>query len=233
MNIKKVILVLLIISPFTLQGCAQWAAVEGVLLVGHLIDEITDEPTKKGTVSKKVEKTDTTNFKEEYNKGLRYYEDQNYKSAYSIIYPLALKDYKHAQALLGVMYDNGNFVSQDMTTAISWYKKAGYQGSKYAQYNLGEIYRNGDGVRKDLAEARRWYEEASNQGDSDAQYTLGVMYFMGDGGNQSYRDAVKWFSFSGKQGNKDAKEWHEKSCLFLLREVNYDPYKMPDVCKNI
>jgi TPR repeat protein len=205
----------------------------GVMLAGSLINELIDEPSKKGTVSKKVKKTDTTNFKTEYNKGLRYYEDQNYKSAYSIIYPLALEDYKHAQALLGVMYDKGNFVSQDMTTAISWYKKAGYQGSKYAQYNLGEIYRNGDGVKKDLVEARRWYEEASNQGDSDAQYTLGVMYFMGDGGNQSYRDAVKWFSFSGKQGNKDAKECHEKSCLFLLREVNYYPYKMPDVCKNI
>lgn len=38
----------------------------------------------------------------------------------------------YAMYMLGVMYEKGQYVQQDINTAISWYKKASLQGSNEA-----------------------------------------------------------------------------------------------------
>jgi len=174
------------------------------------------------------------NLQSEYFKGVKFHQNGNYQSAYKVIKPLAQKGYVHAQALLGMMYDNGDGISRNQTKAISWYKKAAAQDSIEAQYNLGEMYRLGNGVRKNLPVAFQFHLDAANQGDADSQYVIGVMYYMGDGTKQSYAGAVKWFSQARYQGyGAQAIEWHEKSCLKLLVEVKFDVSRMPRVCENI
>jgi TPR repeat protein len=57
----------------------------------------------------------------------------------SITYTLA------AQFNLGLMYYNGQGVTQDYSQAADWYRKAAAQGNAAAQYNLGLMYYNGQG----------------------------------------------------------------------------------------
>ena len=80
--------------------------------------------------------------------------------------------YDLAQVNLGVMYDNGDGVSQDLTQAMAWYRKAADQGNAGAQYNLGIMYRTGQGVTQDDVEAHKWYNLAASRvtGDEQKEY---------------------------------------------------------------
>ena len=60
--------------------------------------------------------------------------------------PLAAAGNGYAQNLLGVMYSEGQGVTQNAAKAIFWYRKAAEQGIKGAQFNLGGMYEEGLGV---------------------------------------------------------------------------------------
>ncbi len=76
----------------------------------------------------------------------------------------ALLGDSEAQYNLGVMYQNGQGVTQDYAETLKWYRKAAEQGLATAQYSLGEMYKKGLGVKKDRREARKWFEKARKQG---------------------------------------------------------------------
>jgi len=109
-----------------------------------------------------------------------------------------------AQNNLGVMYDNGQSVTQSYAEAVKWYRKAAEQGQALAQYNLGVMYEKGQGLAQNEAEAVKWYRKAAEQGYVDAQYNLGVMYEKGQGVAKSYAEAVKWYRKAAEQGDADA-----------------------------
>ena len=90
-----------------------------------------------------------------------------------------------AQFNLGVMYKNGDGVTQDYEKAVEWYQKAADQGYASAQFNLGVMYKNGDGVTQDYEKAVEWYQKAAQQGDAQAQFNLGEMYRRGHGVTQN------------------------------------------------
>ena len=58
-----------------------------------------------------------------------------------------------AQFMLGLIYYNGEGVSQDYQQAVHWFTKAAEQGLARAQYNLGFMSENGEGVPKDYQQA--------------------------------------------------------------------------------
>ena len=55
----------------------------------------------------------------------------------------AAKGEAAAQFNLGVMYANGQGVTQDYAEAVRWYRKAADQGYAAAQFNLGLLYKIG------------------------------------------------------------------------------------------
>jgi uncharacterized protein len=74
-----------------------------------------------------------------------------------------------AQYNLGVLYDNGQGVSQDYVEAAKWYRKAADQGDASAQFNLGALYTNGQGVPQDFVIAHTWLNLAAAQGHVKAR----------------------------------------------------------------
>jgi len=104
-----------------------------------------------------------------------------------------------AQLALGIMYDQGQDVSQDATEAAKWYRLAADQGNVDAQFQLGMLYRKGRGVSQDATEAAQWYRLAAEQGNADAQYHLGVMYRKGQGVSQDKSEAAKWYQLAAEQ----------------------------------
>ncbi|MDG2286187.1 MAG: tetratricopeptide repeat protein, partial [Alphaproteobacteria bacterium] len=79
-----------------------------------------------------------------------------------------------AQFNLGVMYYNGDGVTQDYVEAAKWYRKVAEQGDAEAQNKLGFMYRKGEGVTQDYAEAVKWYRKAAEQENVMAQYSLAL-----------------------------------------------------------
>ena len=164
---------------------------------------------------------------------VKLYEQGNYKEAARIFKDYAEQRNAGAQFNLGLMYHNGQGVTQDDRQAVKWWQKAAEQGNAGAQYNLGLMYKKGQGVAQDYRQAAKWYQKAAEQGDVDAQFNLGLMYYHGQGVAQDYRQAAKWWQKAAEQGDykaqfnlgvmydnglgvkkniKTSKKWVEKAC---------------------
>jgi hypothetical protein len=134
------------------------------------------------------------------------YRKGHYANAAILFGVLAEQENLIAQTALGLMYLQGQGVSQDDVEAAKWFKLAAAQGLKEAQSILGLMYHQGQGVSQDDVEAVRWFQLAAAQGDAVAQTNLGASYYGGRGAIQDYRAAVKWFQLAAEQGLKEAQD---------------------------
>ena len=99
-----------------------------------------------------------------FERGNRYYSEQNYAEAVQWFRKAAEQGHSGAQNNLGFCYNNGQGVVQDSAEAVQWYRKAAEQGHIGAQNNLGSCYREGKGVVQNYAEAVQWYRKAPDRG---------------------------------------------------------------------
>ena len=84
----------------------------------------------------------------DFDKGLDAYDRGDYATALREFKPLAEQGDAYAQYNLGVMYDNGQGVTQDYKTAVKWFRRAAEQGNSFGQNALGNMYDAGRGVPK-------------------------------------------------------------------------------------
>jgi len=109
-----------------------------------------------------------------------------------------------SQALLGLIYYDGEYAPQNYAEALKWYRKGAEQGGAYGancQFFIGSMYHEGKGVSQDYVEAEKWYIKAAEQGEARGQMALGLMYRNGEGVEKDYAEAAKWFRKSAEQGN--------------------------------
>ena len=147
----------------------------------------------------------------DFEKGSTAYQSGDFATVLAEWKPLAEQGFAGPQAVLGLLYDNGNGVIEDDKEAVRWYRLAADQGCALAQYGLGVSYANGNGVIKDDKEAVRWYRLAAEQGYVLAQHGLGVSYANGKGVIKDYRHAHMWLNVAASNGHNDAK--HSKDVL--------------------
>jgi TPR repeat protein len=138
----------------------------------------------------------------DFETGMGAYQRGNYATALSEWRPLAEDGDAQAQLHLGLLYANGNGVSQDYTKARQWYKKAAVQGYAMAQANLGNLYADGKGVPKDEIKGAEWIRKAAEQRDPNGQVSLGDMYRDGRGVPQDYIQALMWYNLGAANGAK-------------------------------
>lgn len=142
----------------------------------------------------------------------------DYKTAISLLRPLAEKGYPDAQALLGAMYAQGRGVPQDPAKAIKWFRKGIEQNNHWAQHNLGYMYSQGHGVPKNYFEAAKWFRKAANQGNADSQSNLGAMYLTGSGVPQDFELSYIWLSVAAANGAKFALETRNIVVMNLTKD---------------
>lgn len=94
--------------------------------------------------------------------GQAAYDRKEYTTALRLWRPLAEKGIARAQNNLGVMYENGKGVRQNINEALKWYRLAAEQGYPGAQNNLALIYAIGRYVRRDPIRAYMWFSLASS-----------------------------------------------------------------------
>ena len=143
-------------------------------------------------------------YSQDFDTGLDAFFSGDYATALREWRPLAEQGDSVAQFFLGVMYDDGQGVTQDDKEAVKWYGLAAAQGYANAQHNLGLMYANGEGVIQDYKEAVRLYGLAAAQGNANAQHNLGVMYNYGMGVIQDNVYAHMWFNIAASSGIEEA-----------------------------
>lgn len=109
-----------------------------------------------------------------------------------------------SQFQMGVAYDSGRGVIQDIKEAAKWYRAAAEQGHAEAQNSLGSLYQAGEGVSQDYLMAKVWYEKAANQGNAMAKNSLAYLYDLGLGIPASPKVAAQLYEQAAEQGELTA-----------------------------
>ncbi len=159
----------------------------------------------------------------DFEAGLRAFEKGNYTEAAMQWNTAAQAGNVNAQHNLGVLYEEGLGVDQDLLKAAAWYQKAAENGVPGAAYNLGSMYDEGIGVEQNYTEAAKWYTVAAEGNIVDAQFNLGLLYAMGQGVTQDYEKAYYWVNLASAA--KDLSFEHLSECYQILEKLA--PYVSP------
>jgi TPR repeat protein len=142
----------------------------------------------------------------EQSKALKAYNSGDFALAFKTFQPLAAQGQVMAAYILGLMYANGQGVTENYVEALKWLQKAAEQGEAKAQFSVGVIYSKGFGVPQNYAEAFKWYRRSADQGYAIAQYNLGAMYAKGEAVTADVVTAHMLYSLAAQHGVKAAAE---------------------------
>ena len=109
-----------------------------------------------------------------------------------------------AQFQMGLAYDRGIGVKQDLPEAAKWYRAAAEQGNVEAQNSLGSLYQAGEGVTQDYVQAKNWYQKAADLGNVKAKSNLAYLYDLGLGVPTSPKLATQLYEQSAELGELKA-----------------------------
>lgn len=109
---------------------------------------------------------------EYFDKGMEMYKSERYFAA--VKYWKEAAEYGHVTAMynMGILYLNGQGVSQDGGEAFDYFLKAAEEGDNDAVYQIGRCFELGMGVDKDLSKACEAYEIAADEGHEKAKERL-------------------------------------------------------------
>ncbi|TQF67552.1 tetratricopeptide repeat protein [Pseudoalteromonas luteoviolacea] len=120
-----------------------------------------------------------------------------------------IRGYKLCAFELGYLHHK---ITNDLTRAYSWYKRAASSGSADALNNLGLMYNQGEGVEVNLKKARAYFEQATELGSHLSFGNLGRLYEFGEGVVQSFEQAAKYYERGIELG--DAQSMHNMGSLY-------------------
>lgn len=135
--------------------------------------------------------------------GQRFFQHDDMRSVFNVMYLLALKEDRSAQLDLGRLYFRGEGVAQNYDKAYWWFSEAAEKGSRIAVTNLGILYAGGYGVKKDLKYGISLLEKTALENDSQAMLVLGILYYN-EIKIKNFDKAFKWLEKGAKQGNEEA-----------------------------
>ena len=106
-----------------------------------------------------------------------------------------------AQAEMGLRYQTGEGVSQNVEKALYWFRKAAEQGNPTGLEEVGTAYYRGDGVARNNQKAIEWWKQAAEKDKSSAMWWLGYIYSReNDGVTIDKEEACNWFKRSAELG---------------------------------
>jgi TPR repeat protein len=142
----------------------------------------------------------------EFIKGVQVYETGDPTDAAQWFAKCAQRGDPYCETELGLQYETGKGVPEDLRKAASLYVAAAQAGNSRAQNNIGNLYVQGLGVPKNYQEAVRWYAASAKQGNPDGLYSLARMYEFGFGVPLNRAAAVNLYRAAALRGNLDAVE---------------------------
>lgn len=95
--------------------------------------------------------------------------------------------------ILGLAYEHGRGVKEDLNLAIEYFEKGVNLGHAKCMGNLGAIYMNGQVKGKTKEDGFRLMKKAAELGDVHSMKNVGSCYQFGNGVDDSMRKAVYWY----------------------------------------
>jgi TPR repeat protein len=135
-----------------------------------------------------------------YQAGRIAFVQKDYALARQLYQKAANAGYPAGYFNIGILYSQGDGVSQDYTEARKWYEKAIAANDPAGMNAIGWFYEQGNGVPKDPVEAHKWYEKAAAEGVSAAMANLGRLYRDGVGVTMDPGQARTWYERAAAAG---------------------------------
>lgn len=126
--------------------------------------------------------------------------NKNYSETFKWCSKAANQGNARAKNALGMIYFEGQGITQDYKQAVKWYTLAAEQGDANSQFTLGLIYKHGTGVTQDYKQTVKWHTLAAEQGDASSQYSLSKMYYSGLGTLKDIIYAHMWSNIASSNG---------------------------------
>lgn len=127
-----------------------------------------------------------------------------YLTAFAAATPLAEAGDTAAQTLIGVLFETGYGVDQDLAKAAQWYELAAAKNNPGAALRLAQFYLAGTGVEQDKKKAADLFEIAADAGDPAAVYNLALLYQEGEGRPHDEEKARKLLRQAADMNDPDA-----------------------------
>ncbi len=138
----------------------------------------------------------TVSLRADWETAKRAYDRGDYAAALKEVKPLAGKGDANAQALLGLMYNQGRGVPLNVGQAMKWYKASAEQGNAAAQCRLGSIY-----LKTDTTEGLKLLKLSAAQGFTDAYLMLGLAYMNLKEAPRDPVQADMWLRLAAARGD--------------------------------
>ena len=137
--------------------------------------------------------------------GLSQIQNNQLESGVELIRASANQDQPAALYRLAKLYETGQGVGKDATTARQLTERAARGGNRIAMHDLALYHAEGrGGVDVNMPTAAKWFEKAAQRGVVDSQFNLGVLFESGQGLPQDMESALVWYSIGGAQGDQMA-----------------------------
>ncbi len=169
----------------------------------YLIKRMTDKNYKTRAGLEEIRNIVNSNFQDINNAQIQEKRD-TFSSAKERYKKMANDGVSYAQNVLGLMYEEGIEVQQDLNEAFRWYGIAANQGLAKAQFNLALCYRYAKGCKKDYIKAIQFFTFASKQKHNRSFYYLAKMYEEGLGVRKNLQKAKLHYKKSAYYGYKPA-----------------------------
>lgn len=111
----------------------------------------------------------------DFDKACAQIKQHDCQHARQLLTQLAQKGHAKSEVLLGMMYEKGAGVKQDLKQAEQWFKKAAVQNDAEGQTLLGMLMLKGPNLHKRHDEAVRWLHLAADRGSDKAKKFLDSM----------------------------------------------------------
>lgn len=109
-----------------------------------------------------------------------------------------------AMAIVGLAFEYGLTVAQDLQQAVAWYRRAADSGGSDGMLFLGYLYESGTGVAVDLDQSLRLYEQAAELGNAGAIAAIAYRYQAGLGVPLDLAAARDWYLRASEAGDSYA-----------------------------
>lgn len=136
---------------------------------------------------------------QDYDETMRLFHAKRYDEARPRLLALAAAGEARSFLTLGMLYEQGLGVPEDLHNAAAWYLRAAQAGDPSAMYNLAVLHHFGGGVAKDLTEAAFWFRAAAERGHQSAQNRLATLYLQGEGVRADPVEALVWMTLAGNE----------------------------------
>lgn len=176
------------------------AASHNICPAMSLLADIYDDSSKADAFYWRKRAVDNGSDEDRLALAKMYYEgegtDVSYGMAYQMFNSLANMGEVESNGYLGMMYEKGQYVTQDENLALSYYEKGTSIAWIEKKRNaLSDAFKEREldrQISENLAKAKA--------GDPKAQFFIGVCYFKGYRTTQSYMMAKEWFEKAAAQG---------------------------------